>query len=174
MSEIAVAANSLPACLFILGPPPNGKWLIPVPEKGRSIVQGRAVRRSVAGRPFRSHLDPLEGSDMKKILGLVLVVAAGFGAYRYVLNVPEASAEESALAGLERQFDAATQQMMRASRSTGATGLDGTSEAEAARAAVRRVESELQRLQERLEPGPARQRADRLEEKIRAFRQATD
>jgi len=111
---------------------------------------------------------------MKKILLFGLVVAAGILGYTHFLNARPASTDEKALADLEHQFDAANQQMAMASRSAGVSGMDSTADVEASRTAVRRVESELQALKERLTSTAARERADRLQEKIRAFRAATD
>jgi len=111
---------------------------------------------------------------MKKLLLLVLVVSGGIVGYSYFLNAPPASADERVLADLERQFDSANQSMMQASRATGASGMDSTADIEAARTKVRRLESELQQLKPRLASDASRQRADSLEEKIRAFREATD
>jgi hypothetical protein len=111
---------------------------------------------------------------MKRLLLLVLVVAGGIVGYSYFLNAPPASADELVMADLEHQFDSASQSMMQATRSTGVLGLDSTADIEAARMKVRRLESELQQLKPRLASDASRQRADRLEQKIRAFREATD
>ncbi len=111
---------------------------------------------------------------MKKLLLLVLVVAGGIVGYSYFLNVHPASADELVLVDLEHQFDSANQSMMQASRSAGVAGLDSTADVEAARIKVRHLESELQQLKPRLASDASRQRADRLEQKIRAFRSATD
>jgi hypothetical protein len=110
---------------------------------------------------------------MKKLLLLVLV-AGGIVGYSYFLNAPPASADERVLADLEYQFDAANQSMMQASRATGVSGMDSTADIEAARMKVGRLERELQELKPRLASDASRQRADRLAEKIRAFRAATD
>ena len=111
---------------------------------------------------------------MKRLLLLVLVVAGGIVGYSYFLNAPPASSDERVLADLEHQFDSANQSMMQASRATGVSGIDSTADVEAARLRVRRLEGELQELKPRLVSDASRQRADRLEEKIRAFREATD
>lgn len=111
---------------------------------------------------------------MKKLLGLVVIVAAGIFAYTHFLNTPSASADERLLGDLEHRFEAASQSMALANRSAGATGIDTTADVEAARAAVRRVDGELQDLMGHLQSGSARQRAERLQEKIRAFRAAMD
>ena len=111
---------------------------------------------------------------MKKLLLLLLVVAGGIVGYSYFLNVPPASADERVLTDLEHQFDSANQSMMQANRAAGVSGMDSTADIEAARTKVRRLEGELQELKPRLASAASRQRADRLEEKIRAFREATD
>jgi len=111
---------------------------------------------------------------MRKILILCLIVVAGVVGYSRFGSAHSASADEKALADLEHQFDAASQQMAMANHSAGLSGMDATADVEAARAAVRRVDSELQTLKGRLTSEAAQQRADRLQEKVRAFRQATD
>lgn len=111
---------------------------------------------------------------MRKLLGLCFVFALGIFGYTHFLQVPPASADERALDDLEHRFEAASQSMAMASRSAGATGIDTTSDIEAARAAVRRVDSELQALKGRLQTSAALQRADRLQEKVRAFRESME
>lgn len=111
---------------------------------------------------------------MRKLLGLTLIVAAGIFGYTHFFNVPAASADESALGDLEHRFEAASQSMALASRSSGVSGMDTTADIEAARAAVRRVDSELQALKGRLESAAALQRADRLQERVRAFRESME
>ena len=111
---------------------------------------------------------------MRKLITFALVVAAGFAGYHFFLNAPPASADERALADLERQFDLASQSMMTATRSSGASGLDTTADIEAARLSVRRVESDLNRLKGRLTTEAARVRAERLRDKVRAFLDANE
>ena len=111
---------------------------------------------------------------MKKFVTLALVVAAGFAGYHFFLNAPPASADERALAELERQFDAAAQSMLMAMRSAGSSGLDTTADVEAARSSVRRVKGDLERLKGGLATDAARARADRLMEKVRAFLEANE
>ena len=111
---------------------------------------------------------------MKRLLLLVLIAAGGIVGYRYFVNTPSASADVLVLADLEHQFDSANQSMMQANRSAGISGMDSTADIEAARIKVRRVEDELQSLKPRLASDASRQRAGRLQEKIRAFREATD
>ncbi len=110
---------------------------------------------------------------MKKVLMLAVVLAGGIFGYTYFLNAPVAGADERDLANLEAQFAYANQSMMQATRSTGASGLDTTADIEAAIAKVRRVESQLREVKPRLASDASRQRADRLEEKIEAFLEAT-
>src|SRR5262245_41057187 len=111
---------------------------------------------------------------MKKILGLALIVTAGIIGYTHFLQAPPASGDERTLGDLEHRFEAASQSMALANRSAGATGMDSTADVEAARLAVARIDDELQTVKGRLQSSAARERADRLQEKIRAFRAATD
>lgn len=110
---------------------------------------------------------------MKKLLLVALVVAGGVIGYNHFLNPAPASADERVLSDLERRFDAASQQMAQATRSTGMSGLDTTADIEAARASVGRIEAELGRIEPTLTSQAARQRVDRLREKVKAFLGAT-
>jgi hypothetical protein len=127
-------------------------------------------RSTLPGDPGTPILYRLEGLPMKNLLLLVLVIGAGIFVYTHFLNAPPASADERALADLEHQFDAASQSAAQAGRSAGAAGLDSTADIEAARAKVGRLDAELQKMKPRLADDGARRRAERLEEKIRAFR----
>ena len=111
---------------------------------------------------------------MKKMLLLLVAVAAGVIGYTHFLNARPASPDEQALASLESRFDKATPQMAMANSSAGATGMDTTADVEAARLSVNRIASELDTLKARLTSSAARERADRLQEKVRAFQAATN
>ena len=111
---------------------------------------------------------------MKKLLLLAVVVAGGIFGYAHFLNARPASPEEKILVDLEHRFDKATQQMAMANSSAGVTGMDTTADVEAARSTVRRIDTELEALKGRLKSAAAIQRAERLQEKVKAFRAATD
>ena len=111
---------------------------------------------------------------MKKLVILSLIAVAGIIGYTRFLNARPASADDLALADLEHRFEAASQSMAMANRSAGVSGMDTTADIEAARIAVRRIDSELQELKGHLGAGSSRERADRLQEKVRAFREAME
>jgi hypothetical protein len=108
--------------------------------------------------------------NMKRVIALSLVIGCGIFGYTAFLNTPIAGAEERDIANLEAQFAAANQSFMNASRS-GAAAMDMAMAMEAARAKMRRVQSQLQDVKPRLKSEDSLQRAQRLEEKIRAFLQ---
>jgi hypothetical protein len=112
--------------------------------------------------------------NMKRLIMLTAVAACGIFGYTAFLNTPIAGAETRDMANLEAQFAAAHQSVMQASRSAATPGLDSTMDVEAARAKVRRVESQLQQVKPRLTSDESRKRADQLEEKIQAFLNGTE
>ena len=104
---------------------------------------------------------------MKRLVMIILVVAAGAFAYTHFFDVSEASAEERALAGLEGQFEADRQRIAQAERSAGAAGLDTTADIEAARRSLERLQESLDELRPRIANAELKQRAERLSESVR-------
>lgn len=112
---------------------------------------------------------------MKKGLALALLAVAGIAAYVVVtdgglpLGSKPGSGEEKEVARLERAFAEAHDQFQRASRAAAISGLDTTTEAEAARLEVERLRSELGRLETNLATREAKERARRLDAAMREF-----
>lgn len=104
---------------------------------------------------------------MRKLVILAIVVAAGILGYNHFYDVKPASAEAKALTDLEHRLDAANDRMVQAGRAAGMAGIDTTADVEAAHAAIRRVEQDLQNLKGRLADDASRRRAAALEQRIR-------
>lgn len=107
---------------------------------------------------------------MKKLVVLLIVVAAGFIAWNYFIDVGPASAQDQKLADLEDQFQAARQRFTQATRSAGISGIDVTADFEAARLSVDRIEKDLERVMRDITSESTRQRAQKLQEEIKGFR----
>mgnify|MGYP001768051954 CR=1 FL=1 len=105
---------------------------------------------------------------MKKLLVLVLVVAAGYFAYQKFV-AGEGSEELQSVRELAGEFSQIKQQMTQAERAAGATGMDMTSDADSAMNAARSLLERLQELKEGLTEEKALQKAEELEQEIRAF-----
>jgi hypothetical protein len=105
---------------------------------------------------------------MKKLVVLILVVAAGYFAYQKFV-VGGQSEEMKEVQALSDDFSAIKQQMAQAERSAGATGIDMTSEVDSAMGAAEALLKKVQELKERLSEEKALQEADELELQIRAF-----
>jgi hypothetical protein len=107
--------------------------------------------------------------NMKRVIALSLIIGCGIFGYTAFLNTPIAGAEERDIRNLEAQFAAANQSFMNASRPGEPQGIDTAAAINAAHAKMRRVQSQLQDVKPRLKSEDSLQRAQRLEEKIRAF-----
>lgn len=105
---------------------------------------------------------------MKKLLVLVLVLAAGYTAYKKFVAAPP-SEEMKQVATLAEDFSLIKQQMTQAGRSAGATGLDMTSDVDSSLAAAETLLKKVQELKEGLAEDKALQRAEELEAQIQAF-----
>lgn len=112
---------------------------------------------------------------MKGVILIVLLVAAALLAYNYVHTgkftlVPSSlSKSGQELQRLGERLDGARRQFEAAGRAAGVAGVDTTSDAEAARREVERIEADLQDLQKRLDPAD-KLKADELMDKIQEFK----
>jgi roadblock/LC7 domain-containing protein len=95
---------------------------------------------------------------MKKLIILILVVAAGYFAYQKFV-VGESSEELKQVQALADEFTAARQQMAQAERAAGVSGMD--------------LLVKLQKLKEGLTEEKALQKADELEIELKAFLERT-
>jgi hypothetical protein len=105
---------------------------------------------------------------MKKLIILILVVAAGYFAYQKFV-VGGQSEEMKGVQALAADFSAIKQQMTQAERSAGATGMDMTGEANNAMGAAEALLNKLQELKEGLAEAEALAKAEELESDIRNF-----
>jgi roadblock/LC7 domain-containing protein len=109
---------------------------------------------------------------MKKLIILILVVAAGYFAYQKFV-VGESSEELKQVQALADEFTAARQQMAQAERAAGVSGMDMTSDAGAVMSGVNALLVKLQKLKEGLTEEKALQKADELEIELKAFLERT-
>jgi len=114
---------------------------------------------------------------MKKLVIAVVVIAAGLGAYNYfttgkITLIPSfsVSEEERELKNLESRFHKAKSRFRSAGRAASLSGVDSTSDAEAARLEIERVEEALGQLKRRLDSEDAKRDAQRLERTIQEFK----
>ncbi len=106
---------------------------------------------------------------MKKILILMVVLAAGLVGYNYVATgelklMPGAagSAEDQKVEALASELRAAASELAQAGRSAGLTGMDSSSQAAAALARIGRLEQEGRALARTLTEAGARARLEEL------------
>jgi hypothetical protein len=108
---------------------------------------------------------------MKKIIAFLLVVVVGFLAYTYFTSLSE---EEKMVKALEKEFDQAVGNFLRAGRTMAGTGMDTTSDVDDAVRKIKKSEKELQELVTRLTEEPAKKKAEKLEGKIKEFVKKND
>jgi hypothetical protein len=105
---------------------------------------------------------------MKKILVLIIIVAAGYFAYQNFI-VGKQSEEMKQVRTLEDEFSAIKQQMAQAERAAGVSGMDMTSEAGSAMGAAEALLKKVQELKENLAEEDPLQKAEELEAQLQAF-----
>lgn len=108
---------------------------------------------------------------MRAIIVILLVVILGFLAYTYFTS---ASEEEKLVKALEKEFDTAVGDFLRAVRTMAGTGLDTTSDVDDAVTKIKKVKKELKALKTRLEEDSAQGWAEKLEAKIKEFERKND
>lgn len=108
---------------------------------------------------------------MRAIIAVVLVVVLGFLAYIYFTSLSE---EEKMVRALEKDFDLAVGNFLRAGRTMAGTGLDTTSDVDDAVRKIKKVKQELRALKESLAEDSAKNMAAKLEAKIKDFERKND
>ena len=108
---------------------------------------------------------------MRAIIAILSVVAVGFLAYTYFTSLSE---EEQQVKDLEKQFDLAVGDFLRAIRTMSGTGLDTTSDVDSAVVKIKKVKKELAALKNSLQESGAQERAAKLEAKITEFERKND
>jgi hypothetical protein len=105
---------------------------------------------------------------MKKLLVLILVLAAGYVAYQKFV-VRSLTDEQKQVQALADDFAAVKQQMAQAETSAGATGMDMTSDVDTAMGGAEAVLKKLQELKENLKEEKSVEMANTLEAELQAF-----
>ena len=105
---------------------------------------------------------------MKKLIVLILVLAAGYFAYQKFV-VRSLTEEQKQVQALADDFAAAKQQMAQAERSAGATGMDMTSDVDTTMGAAETLLKKLRELRENLKEEKALEMANELEAELQAF-----
>jgi len=105
---------------------------------------------------------------MKKLLVLILVLAAGYFAYQKFVG-GSMSDEQKQVQVLADGFAAAKQQMAQAQRSAGVSGMDTTGDVDSVMGGVETLLAKLQTLKEGLTEDKAITMADKLADEMRAF-----
>ncbi len=108
---------------------------------------------------------------MKKIIAFLLVVVVGFLAYTYFTSLSE---EEKMVKALEKEFDQAVGNFLRAVRTMAGIGMDTTSDIDDAVVKIKKVKKELSALKGSLQEDSAKARAKKLEERIKEFERKND
>ena len=116
---------------------------------------------------------------MKKLAILVLVAVVGMVAFNLwstgefaVIPSFSKSEQESKVAGLKADFDAAQQQFAQAHRTASVGGIDTSSDVDAAIGSVKQVKRALKSLQKSLSEDKAKRRAGELAAAVQAFEQS--
>lgn len=108
---------------------------------------------------------------MRAFIVILLVAIVGFLAYTYFTASTE---EEQKVKTLEKEFDAAVSDFLRAERTMAGTGLDTTSDVDDAVTKIKKVKKELDTLAGRLEEESARKKAEALKTRIEEFERKND
>ena len=108
---------------------------------------------------------------MRAIIVIVLIVVIGFLAYNYFTSLSE---EEKTVKNLEKEFNQAVSDFLRAVRTMAGTGLDTTSDVDDAVRKIKKIKKELSTLMSSLEEESARMQAQKLEVKIDEFQRKND
>ena len=108
---------------------------------------------------------------MRATIAILLVVVIGFVAYTYFTSLSE---EEKMVKALEKEFDLAVGDFLRAIRTMSGTGMDTTSDVDDAVVKIKKVKKELSALKDSLQEDSAKERAQKLEEKIKEFERKND
>ena len=100
-----------------------------------------------------------------------MVVTVAFLAYTYLTSLTE---EEKMVKTLAQEFDQAVGAFLRAQRTMAGTGMDTTSDIDDAVVKIKRVKRELSAFKSTLQEDSAKERASKLEEKIKEFERKND
>ena len=108
---------------------------------------------------------------MKKIIAFLLVAVIGFLVFTYFTSLSE---EEKMVKALEKEFDQAVGNFLHAVRTMAGIGMDTTSDIDDAVVKIKKVKKELNTLKGSLKEDSAKERAEKLEERIKEFERKND
>jgi len=108
---------------------------------------------------------------MRAVIAFLIIVVAGFLAYTYFTSLTQ---EEKLVNAMEKEFDHAVGDFLRAERTMAGTGLDTTSDVDDAVRKIKKVKNKLRALMGTLQEDSARERAQKLEAKIGEFERKND
>jgi hypothetical protein len=111
------------------------------------------------------------GEKMRGAIAVLIIIVLGFLAYTYFTS---ASEEEKSVKALEKEFDVAVGDFLRALRTMSGTGLDTTSDIDDAVVKIKKVKKELKSLKSGLQESSAQELAEKLDAKIREFERKND
>lgn len=114
----------------------------------------------------------LMGAEMKKVIWLIIIAAAGYLAYTHFTRTP--SPEEKLVRSLENEFRTATDNYIASMRQAAEPGLVAITDPEKAERQVREVRKKLKELLLTLTEEKAIARAQELEAKIQNFCQKNE
>ena len=110
----------------------------------------------------------LKEDSIKKIVFLVIIVAAGYLAYTQFLAKP-VSKDERELSRFETEFRSALTRYQQANRTLGVSGLDTTSDMDDAVGAVAKLREDLAAWKQKLTDKKVIEKADQLELRMETF-----
>jgi hypothetical protein len=108
---------------------------------------------------------------MRAFIVIILIGIIGFFAYSYFTSH---SQEEKSVKALDKEFDQAVGDFLRAVRTLAGTGLDTTSDVDDAVRKIKKVKSELRALMGTLKEDSAREMGQKLKERIEEFERKND
>lgn len=108
---------------------------------------------------------------MRAVIVIILIAVIGFFAYSYFTSL---SQEEKSVKALNREFDQAAGDFLRAVRTMAGTGLDTTSDVDDAVRKIKKVKNELRALMGTLKEDSAQEMGRELEERIEEFERKND
>ena len=108
---------------------------------------------------------------MRAVIAVLIIIVLGFLAYTYFTNLSE---EEKQVKALEKEFDQAVGDFLRALRTMSGTGMDTTSDVDDAVVKIKRVKKDLNSLERSLQETGAKDRAEKLDAKIKEFERKND
>jgi len=104
---------------------------------------------------------------MRVLIWILIIAVISFLAYNYFYSA--LSEEEKQVKELEKRFNTAIEQYVRAVRTTAEIAMATVSDSDEAVRKVKNVKNELEELKKRLKEEDALTKAKKLEEKIREF-----